>query len=694
MNKNKFGSIESENKQLKDSSRSNDNINVVKFETDKQSSNSSTNTQILDNVNINDYRLNHIRCCASFLAEFGFIIILIIIYLFLLLPTYHPSSKLLSKISSIPFDSDYNPKIFLHFSDIFLSQGLPRKLDSSLLFLKSFLEYKPDLILITGNVVDNYKGSSEKSSIKPGCQSPEDWKIYNISLKPELGKYPVIDIPGNHDVWGVDSVISKLNMFLDYSFIYNRTNVENDDDFTIRKVKILDKIFILFNDFRFPTPRPPYGNEPHTSKHQLDLLEDMIDNLEEEECYILTHYYVDRAWLIKSSKGHYFEEIISNKKVAGVFSGHSPYSKIKIFHHGKEGIIEYNSPSVYKEKNSGLITIDNDNLIYHNVYIPYPNNKTLYFLTYPVPNSQISNHHIFHLNKFDIRVISFAKDNNIKLKIKGDINGELQYIKTLKNGALLYSYPVELENGEYRITIYDEDNDSYDLITTSFTIGKEYLNKKELAMQNVKFLLGYRFLSIPFVVFIFIIVTPFIYEIKFKKLSKIESYINGNNFIEGNQFILHLWIILLGPFILRKNFQEIKLCLRIFIFICILYPLALPVHFFNKINGKIGFVFNVFVVIGSKTRYDHDALEITFLFYITVIYPFILLITGLKYSENNAILIVNNLFFFCLMAMALFINFTVIIESLSIGYLYFSTGYIICLYLLYILFIINLCSKN
>ena len=76
---------------------------------------------------------------------------------------------------------------------------------------------------------------------------------------------------------------------------------------------------------------------------------------------------------------------------------------------------------------------------------------------------------------------------------------------------------------------------------------------------------------------------------------------------------------IISPFILRKNFQEIKLCIRIFIFICILYPLALPVHFFNKIR-KIGFVFNVFVVIGSKIRYDHDALEITLLFYITVIY--------------------------------------------------------------------------
>ena len=109
---------------------------------------------------------------------------------------------------------------------------------------------------------------------------------------------------------------------------------------------------------------------------------------------------------------------------------------------------------------------------------------------------------------------------------------------------------------------------------------------------------------------------------------------------------MHIWIILLCPFILRKNFQEIKLFIRIFIFICSLYPLVLPVHFFNKINKKIGIVFNVFVVIGSKTRYEHYALEMTILFYITLIYPFILIITGFKYIENIPLLFLNKAFYY------------------------------------------------
>ena len=683
----------SEDKILKEtgSSKKTD-VRTIPYRSNQLNLNSSISSNVSNSSNLNNYRINKIRFCPAFLAEFGFIIILLIIMLFLLIPQYHPSKKYMSKIVNTTFDSNYKPKIFLHFSDILLSKGLSYKLDGSLLFLNSFLNYKPDLILFTGNIVDNYKGKTE-NNIKPGCQSPEDWKIYNISLKPELCNYNVIDVAGNHDIWGVDTVNSELNYFLDYSFMFNRENIKNDDDFTIRKINILNKTFILFNDFRFPTPRPPYGDEPHTSKHQLDLLENMIDNLEEEECYILTHFFVDRAWLIKSSKGHYFEEIISNKKVAGIFTGHSYLLENKIIHHGEEGGLEYSTPSVFSSKRSGLITIDNGNLIYHNVYIPYPNNRTLFFVSYPAPNNQISSHHIFNLNNFDIRIISYAPEKNIKLFIEGDINGELQYSLTLDNGAFLYSYPVNLSDGDYKIHIYDNNNYNCD-INIEFTVGKEYMGKKETKMINKRTLLGNRFLYLFFILYLFIIITPFKYEINFRKIRMIESYINGNIFIRTNKLLIYLYILLLNPFILRKNFQQMKKVTRYIIFIASLYPLVLPVHFFNKINKKIGFMFNVFIVIGSNTRYEHSALEITFLFYLVLIYPNVLLVSGLKYYESLLIIYINVYIFFVCFIFNIWINFLLLIESLSLGYLFFSTGYVICSILIFFGYIIGIASDT
>ena len=74
--------------------------------------------------------------------------------------------------------------------------------------------------------------------------------------------------------------------------------------------------------------------------------------------------------------------------------------------------------------------------------IPYYGSKPLFFLTYPIPCDQISSHHIFNTNNFDIKVIAYIREQNIKLKIERDINDYLLYDHTLKNGALLFKLHV------------------------------------------------------------------------------------------------------------------------------------------------------------------------------------------------------------------------------------------------------------
>ena len=177
---------------------------------------------------------------------------------------------------------------------------------------------------------------------------------------------------------------------------------------------LFNKLFILFNDYRFPNPRPPYGNEPYTTKDQLDLLENSIDEIGQEDCFILTHYNVDRMWYITSSKGHTFEEIISKSNVYAIFTGHRHPKKVEIIHHGDKGGLEFCTSSTFDKKRAGLITIDNDNVIYHDVFIPIPGEEPNFFLSYPVPDEQLSSHHVFNLNEFEIRVISvFIKFNKI-----------------------------------------------------------------------------------------------------------------------------------------------------------------------------------------------------------------------------------------------------------------------------------------
>ena len=149
-----------------------------------------------------------------------------------------------------------------------------KRTDGSQIMFAYLYEYKPDLFLLTGDYVDNVKKDE-----KIGIQNLDDWKMYKISIINILKEkgFKVIDISGNHDLWAVDTFDSKENNFLDNSFVFNRTNVKNENNFFCRKIKLkidnTDLTFLLINDYRYPVYRPPYGIEAYTNSKQLDLLE-------------------------------------------------------------------------------------------------------------------------------------------------------------------------------------------------------------------------------------------------------------------------------------------------------------------------------------------------------------------------------------------------------------------------------------
>ena len=627
------------------------------------------------NINKENIDTNTIKIIPYFLSTYClFFLIIFFVLFFFIIPQYHSSKLFRSKNTNISFNKNYIPKILFHLTDIHVSHNLPGKNNGSHIFLKSFIEYKPDLILTTGDIADDFEGNHKWQRV--GSPWLEDWVIYNNTVKKILSKYPVIDVAGNHDVWGLDSATSNSNYFLDYSFIYNRTNVKSYDDFIIKKVKNLNLTFILFNDFRFPNPHPPYGLDTHTNKHQLNLLEDMIDNLEEEECYILTHYNIDRVSLIKSDKGHSFKEIISKKKVAGIFSGHYHPKTVSIIHHGEEGGLEYCTPSCYDNKRAGLITIDNNNLIYHDTYIPSYDKRPLFFMTYPVPVEQVSNHHIFNLNNFEIRVLSYIIDKNVTLKVEGDINNKLDYVMTLNNKAILYSLPVNLANGLYKIHIYDEDRKLCD-ISRNFVVGDNYEGQKEKAINNPRAFFVLRFSTIPMLIILFIIILPFNFGKNFKIVTKIENFIKGENYEDIHIVLKYFYLIILSPFILRMRFSKLNKICKYGVFILALYPIFLPIHFFNRINGKFGFSFNVFIVIGTYIQYESWALQMSYIYYLCIIFPNVFYLTGfeqyLKKDKKSKIIFFSNLIFsYVLYAGALTINFRLMPQSISFGYSFIS----------------------
>ena len=622
-----------------------------------------------------------------FLSEFGFsTIILLAVIISKYIPKYHKPKIFISKNIN-NFDSNIEPTIFLHMTDLHLSKTRPSKSDGSLLFLTSILNYEPNFIILTGDVVDNFRGVFHWHRV--GIQSKEDWNIYHKAFIKMISKFPVIDVAGNHDVWAIDSFSSKENIFLDNSFMFNRSSIKKDEDFTLKKIKLYNLTFILFNDYRFPTARPPYGNDPYTNKEQLDSLENMIDELGDEECFILTHYNVDRMWFITSNKGHTFEEIIAKQNVYAIFTGHRHPKHVEIIHHGDKGGLEYCTSSSFDKKRAGLITIDNNNLIYHDVYIPFPGDEPKFFLTYPVPDEQLSSHHVFNLNKFEIRVISFIKDDTIKLKINGDIQGELKYKMTLKNGALLFSYPINLNNGTYKIHIYDENGYSCN-INTQFTIGNKFEGLKERVLNNFNYYLIIRITIFLFFIFILIIIFPSKSNSNLQIVHKIENIINGKYYSNHyNLLSLTLLIIILSPFILRKRYQKNNKIIKSSIIFVFVYPLILPIHFFERINRKIGFVINAFTIIGTTIRYEHWCIQMVYTFYISINLPFILYLSAFSYHKYSRLLKYINISIISLIFVIFFYyHIYWMAQSISLLYLLLTSGNVICLLFLIIIFLL------
>ena len=401
--------------------------------------------------------------------------------------------------------------------------------------------------------------------------------------------------------------------------------------------------------------------------------------------------------MLKSRNGNTFQEIVSNEKVYAIFTGHEHPDSLRIVHHDEKGGLEFCASAAFT-KRAGLVTLDNGNLVYHEVHIDYYDNRPLFFITYPIPNEQLTSHHIFNLNNFDIRVISYYSDNSLKLKIEGDITGELKYDHTMKNGAYLYKYNVNnLKEGKYKIHVYDENGIGCD-ISTEFTIGKIYKGKKEKYILRINFFLALKFILIPFFLFLLIICFPFFPNSNFNAVKNIEQIIENNQTnIKLNKIIIYIDLIFLSPFFLRLRLQtkkQIKIVLRIAIFIAFIYPLILPVHFMKSIKGKIGYSFLVFVYLDNKFNYEHWAVQFTLIYYLTTLLPFILFASGKKFynKKNKFILIINSILFFGLIIISMYINFVIINQSISLVYLFFSTAFIFVFIILLILFIIFLFS--
>jgi len=621
------------------------------------------------------YEKYHFKRCALFLSEFSYMIIAGLIALIgIIFPSYYKSTEYIS-YSGPSWNSSLDPLIFTHISDIHVS-SIKSKEKFKTLF-RTVKKLGANFHLFTGDLVDNYE---KKDFPKIGKQMKNDMEYYKELIDTELSNETIIDVSGNHDMFGVISPFDEDFGFLDISKIFTRNNTKTFEQLWIKTKNIEGMNFLLLNPYNFPVVHPPYVYYAHPPKQFLDLLEQQINQV--GPCSILMHYPADFFWSKGNSKGKDFESLMKHDNVQYIFSGHTHPLEFRIRHH-ENGGLEFIGTAIKKTNDFGLVTIDNGRLVYNKVEFK-DNNFKYYYMTHPVPKDQLSKTHNFNEKNTEIRVISYKSEIEDNLNITGDFSGKLKYQRDLKNGAKLYSMPLNIINdGEYKIKFE----------APGYSIEREFYFGKKIKIQGEKKNF-FNYFLIPFIVsFSFFII--FLLIITFPKriidFSYIDEWIIGNT--KGKWFY---WIIsiLLSPFILNYRIcTNAPLYFRIILFTCICYPLVLPFHFFEPMKGHIGYSFFCFYLINKTVLYDEWSLFFNAFYFWLIISPITLVVSGFKFKKS-CFYIFHFAFLYLCFGGACFINYRFAGESVKFGLLFCHPCFVVIPIILNILMYINLYRYN
>ena len=617
----------------------------------------------------------NIKRFALFLSEFSFLIIFIIIGVIgLIFPSYHNTRVYISSEGS-SWNSTSNPLIFTHISDIHIKSF--NEINKYRTLFKTAKKFGANFHLLTGDIGDHYK---KRNFPKVGKQNKKDWKYYKEIIESELYNETILDVAGNHDMFGLISPLPKDFGFLDVSKAFTQNNTKILNDFWIKTVNIEGINFILLNPYNFPVVHPPYGYFPHPPKKFLNLLEQEINKV--GECNILTHFPIDFFWWKKSGKGHTLRKIMKNKNVKYIFSGHMHPGKFEIKHHDYGGV-EFIGSAFVRTDDFGLVTIDNGRLVYNRVKFD-ENNFQNYFMIFPVPIEQLSNTQNFNTKNTEIRIISYKNEIEDNLFISGDFIGKLIYQRELKNGAKLYSMPLNVKyNGKYKIKFIAPGYE----IEREFYVGKSVKIKGERISIIKTFILPL-IISLVILLICLLIIT---FPLKIINFSFIDDWILEN--IEGK---CYYWIIciFLNPLILNNRICEnAPIYFRIILFFFLIYPLILPFHFFEPINGNIGYSFLCFFLIKKKSLYDEWSIFFNAFYFLFIFSPVALVVSGFKF-KGSCFDIFHFIFLYICFAGACIINFRFAGESVKIWLLFFHPCFFIIPIILYVMMYISLCKYN
>ena len=587
-----------------------------------------------------------INILAYYISQFFWISYIIIPILFAI--SFPKRTKKVNIISSSStFNISKDPLLFTHVTDTHINTLRQNSIDS---FRKTFnliRNFKPEFVVFTGDIVDNYDSTSHP---RYGEQSEANWKIYQEETA-NITDIPIIEVGGNHDMFGIKNVFSQRNYLIDSSHSFNRNNTKSEDDFIVHSFKVgqSQTNIIAINPFQFPTSHPPLLLYTTFSSHLLDLVQKEIEK-SETKSIVICHYPIGSIHSKKSSSGFKFDELIGWKDSVLIFlSGHSHTEKPYVFHHGIGGI-EIIGTASFQHSSFGLVTIDNDGISWSIVNISKSPPKGV--ITYPIPMNQLSQNAIFNdKEKAEIRVLMFSNRTDLSISFKIIEYGQketklvhadnLMFSRQLINGHSLYTFPLNRcikSDGLYHIDFSGDFEGSRDFIVNdSFSTGGEKLTE----FPGIVEMLGIIFPIFHLILLIITTILPFNCFGCQSKLDDIEEWIETSNSNSSWLFIFF------GNFLLiRTRFQRIPMPIKLFIFFSVIFGVAGPLLFF-KTENLIGCIFSFGYVINNKVYFADYGIFYSYFFLGIVCTPMIIVCSGLGVKSWSIYQIGDIIFGFC-----------------------------------------------
>lgn len=560
----------------------------------------------------------------------------------MVIPIIIPYSRKVKAITPIPKITNWNlsedPVMFAHLTDIHINHVVPGHLDNFNSARDWIEDIQPEFFVITGDLCDNFPGTKFP---KYGHQQPEDHELYNKSIS-NLTVKNFIDIPGNHDEFGVFGYDTPAHNFIKGRNLTKSEFLVSKNVYTYQNQKIH---IVKINAFHWPSAHPPFVFFPIYNRQLLDQIEqELIDVKEEDVVIFLSHYPVNLFDDVTSSSGRTLPQIVKTSNFSQYFiSGHLHPQKSFVQHQGDN--LEVVGADLAYDNNFGMFSLDHNRFVYTDIE---NKEKKSIFVTSPVPTNQISGHTPFSELDSYIRIRAF-QDKEPNITVSGDVSGKMECRKSNSKKGFVCSLHFTFDKPGVKHIKFDGDYTE----ELEFVVNQTIASRREKDYENSHWKYWIFDMALIWILLTFIVIpTPLP-----KSIDDHEDWVNG---VSSESHYLYSFIFSL--LIFKHRFSHVNLPLRIFFIVLAVYPIFMPTTFI-EIDGHVGIIWTYGFVCGGDAVRTLWGQIYTLLFNLLVIMPGTYLASSL--AINNPFVLFPFLVDMIFVIICIGIHIKVLIRNLS-----------------------------